>query len=286
MPDDRWQPTKIERQEPMSAHERSVESTPDAASQRVASGRDLSEYRGSAQEQARVASLFGLMPASGATALDIGARDGFLSVQLAGRFTSVTALDLQTPQVIHPRVTCAQGDIRALAYPADAFELVLCSEVLEHIPPALLEQACNEISRVASGAVVIGVPFRQDTRVGRTTCGSCGKTSPPWGHLNVFDEERLRRLFPSLILKRVELIGHTVERTNAVSALLMDLAGNPYGTYEQDEGCVHCGASLAPPRARGVLQRIAGAVGSRLTRIQQGFLSVRPIWIHALFIKS
>jgi hypothetical protein len=44
---------------------------------------NLAEYRASPAERQRVADLFKLLPASGAHALDIGARDCYLSKKLA-----------------------------------------------------------------------------------------------------------------------------------------------------------------------------------------------------------
>ena len=58
---------------------------------------DLTEYRSSPTERLRVANLFELLPATGAYALDIGARDGYLAKMLTERFGRVVALDLESP---------------------------------------------------------------------------------------------------------------------------------------------------------------------------------------------
>lgn len=55
---------------------------------------NLQEYRNKATEKLRVAKLMSLIPLNGATALDVGARDGFLSLQLVKYFDNVTAIDL------------------------------------------------------------------------------------------------------------------------------------------------------------------------------------------------
>ena len=44
---------------------------------------------------------------------------------------------------------CVQGDITALEFPTDFFDIVVCTEVLEHIPSDKLARACPELSRVA-----------------------------------------------------------------------------------------------------------------------------------------
>ena len=245
----------------------------------------LEEYRDSDQEQERLRSLFQLIPGQGRSALDIGARDGYLSLRLAERFASVTALDLELPRIDHPSVACVRGDVRAMEFPRGTFELVLCAEVLEHLPPVLLPEACAEISRVARDKVLIGVPYRQDIRSGRTTCGRCRGKNPPWGHVNVFDKETLQRLFPDLRIEAIEYSGQTRDRTNFISAWLLDRAGNPWGSYNQEEPCIHCGARMLAPASRGLAQKLLSFVGQRLKDFQGRFLAPRPIWIHVLFSK-
>jgi hypothetical protein len=258
------------------------ESTPFSA---MEASEDLIAYRNSEREKERIRSLFQLIPTTGDSALDIGARDGFLSLLLAERYASVTALDLDLPRIDHPRVSCVRGDMTAMKFGEGSFELVLCAEVLEHIPPVLLSKACSEISRVARDRVVIGVPYRQDIRLGRSDCQSCGAKNPPYGHVNSFDEAKLAALFPDLTVERFSYVGKTRERTNALSVLLMDFAGNPYGTYGQEEGCVHCGAKLEEPRNRNFAQKVATFTAHRLRLLLNRFSTPRANWIHVSFRK-
>lgn len=244
---------------------------------------DLAEHRASASEQERIKSLLSLIPLSGDSALDIGARDGYLSRLLADRFKEVTALDLERPSIDDARITSVQGDITRLQFPDNCFDLVLCSEVLEHIPPPLLPTACNEIARVANRIVVVGVPYKQDTRWGRTTCEQCGGINPPWGHVNCFDEVLLRALFSSLKWEESAFVGFTSAQTNSLSTALLDYAGNPYGTYAQEEGCVHCGQPVGKAAARTSSQRLATRVAILINRFQHIFVKSRPNWIHVAF---
>lgn len=244
---------------------------------------DLEKYRASPMEQERAASLLGMIPPGQNTALDIGARDGHLSCLMAERGMSVTALDLESPRISHPGVACIAGDATALPFPDEAFDLVLCAEVLEHIPSPHLERACAELQRVANRYLLIGTPFRQDIRVGRLTCKACGKVSPPWGHVNSFDERRLRTLFDGFSPVRVEFVGVCDLPTNAISTFLMDCAGNPWGNYDQDEVCVHCGGKFVAMPAPGLAGKIAAAISERLRRLQGRFFRRHGNWIHILF---
>ncbi len=247
---------------------------------------ELTDYRNSDSEQARIADLMRMAPAVGASALDVGARDGYLSKLLAKRFEQVTALDLTLPEFDFPRVTCVQGDITALQFADASFDLVFCAEVLEHIPSNLLATACRELARVSKNHVLIGVPYRQDIRLGRTTCGHCGGINPPWGHVNTFDEHRLAGLFPGFTVASQSFVGTNAAATNNLSTWLMDLAGNPYGTYVQDEPCIHCDHKLLPPPERRLWQKIATKLAFAGTRLQKPFLKPHGNWIHILLTRQ
>jgi SAM-dependent methyltransferase len=155
--------------------------------------------------------LLRLLPQDRRSVLDIGARDGHFSQLLTEYFDEVTALDLEKPDFSLPRVTPVAGDATRLQFADNSFDCVFCAEVLEHIPD--VAQACREIARVALHEVLVGVPYKQDTRLGRTTCQSCGCENPPWGHVNRFDEKRLIRLFAGLRLVSMSFVWSNREVT-------------------------------------------------------------------------
>lgn len=247
---------------------------------------DLRAYRQHPREVERVSRLFTLLSRSAPTALDVGARDGHLSLLLAERFERVVSLDLRLPQIDHPRIECVQGNAAELGFDDRAFHTVVCAEVLEHIPPALLPRVCSELARVTDRHLVIGVPFRQDLRVGCTTCGHCGGVNPPYGHVNSFDLPRLAALMPGLQPAKVDYVGRTRSATNAVSAGLLRFAGNPFGTYDQEEPCVHCDHKLRPPAKRSVAQRVATRLAYWGNGLQAPLTPWRANWIHVRFERA
>jgi SAM-dependent methyltransferase len=245
---------------------------------------NLQQYRESPQEQARTADLLRLLPRGRKSVLDIGARDGHFSRLLTDFFSEVTALDLEKPAFVIPRVTTVAGDITKLQFNNASFDCVFCAEVLEHI--SALEQACRELMRVARHEIIIGVPFRQDTRFGRTTCRACGRINPPWAHVNTFDETKLQRLFAGMSMQATSFVGSNNDVTNPLSTALMDWAGNPWGTYDQDEPCIHCGAALVPPNGRSALSRVCSGLAVRLNRLQSSLSRPHANWIHMVFVKN
>ena len=225
------------------------------------------------------------MMASGGSALDVGARGGAISLRLTEGFDEVVALDLVEPPVVHHRIRAVKGDATQMQFPDDSFDSVLCAEMLEHLPSPLLERACRELARVTRRSLVVGVPYKQDIRIGRTTCFTCGKPNPPWGHVNSFDEDSLRRLFPDLEWARVQYVGTSEPSTNKVSAFLMDLAGNPYGSYDQEEACVHCNARMLPAGPPSLLRRLVVKPAIFLQTLQRPFVTPHANWIHVLLTK-
>jgi hypothetical protein len=65
----------------------------------------------------------------------------------------------------------------------------------------------------------------------------------------------------------------------------MDIAGNPYGSYEQEEGCIHCGAGLQPPTEKYLLKRIFTTIALGALKAQKPFVRPHRSWIHVLFEK-
>ena len=135
------------------------------------------------------------------------------------------------------------------------------------------------------GHLLIGVPYKQDTRVGRTTCSACGAINPPWGHVSCFDEARLRKLFSGLAFERTHLVGVTNNATNAFSSSLMNLAGNPYGTYGQDEPCVVCGAPIVKAPRQRLHHKVLAKAAFWAIRVTKPLKPGHPNWIHVLMRK-
>jgi len=247
---------------------------------------NLMEYRKKPIEQQRINDIINIIPRGYSSVLDVGARYGYISKLLTSYFDHVIALDLEKPRFHIKKVTPIEGDITHLEFPDNCFDVVVCTEVLEHIPSVFLRHACDEIARVAKYNIVIGVPYQQDICLGRTTCASCAKKNPPWAHVNSFSEEQLKRLFENINHISTNFVGTKREKTNALSVLLMDLAGNPWGTYAQEEACIHCGKKLIPFSHRSIFQKVCSRFALILNDIQNHLVSPSPIWMHMVFKKE
>ncbi len=105
--------------------------------------------------------------------------------------------------------------------------------------------------------------------------------------MNEFTEGRIRSLFAGMRVVATSFVGETRAATNAFSTYLLELAGNPHGTYHQQEPCIYCGAPFErPPGRRPLHLRVYSAAGSAINRIQQAFTPPRPNWVHYVFSKG
>ena len=87
-------------------------------------------------------------------------------------------------------------------------------------------------------------------------------------------------------VRDARLVGRGQAVTNPLSVFLYRLCGYPYGSYAQEEGCVHCGAKLVRPEI-GPLKWAVCFPARALNRIQYLLYGRRrPLWIHVLFEKK
>jgi len=89
----------------------------------------------------------------GGRVLEIGVGNGTVSAALAREGLAVTTLDFDAR--LGPDVC---GDVRRLPFPAKEFDVVLCAQVLEHLPFGEFTDLLVEIGRVSVRHAVVTLP--------------------------------------------------------------------------------------------------------------------------------
>jgi SAM-dependent methyltransferase len=101
--------------------------------------------------------------------------------------------------------------IEDMPYREGAFDLVVCTDVIEHVPD--LNLCCRKILSVvaAGGVLVVRVPYREDLS------GYLAPSYPyPFVHLRSFDEHSLRLLFERILgcqVLEMQTTGHVVNES-------------------------------------------------------------------------
>jgi len=121
--------------------------------------------------------------------LEVGCGEGIVLASLAARLpgTRFDGLELDEMALEQARVRCpgaklVRGDACELPFGDQSFDLVVCLEVLEHLPePA---RALRELRRVARGGCLLSVPHEPFFRVGNLLRGkNVARLGDPSDHL-------------------------------------------------------------------------------------------------------
>lgn len=214
------------------------------------------------------------------TICDVGCGSGVVTTRLKDKY-QVTGLELTAAGVAKVRqmgVSCVQGSIEALPFKDREFDLVLASEVIEHLDQRILPKGLCELARVASKYILLTVPNRDHLAFLRYECPHCKTQSVPWGHVNSFSTQSMAGLFDGYHLSEVVTFGFRIpDGCNPLTRLLFwaRWLGNPLG---KGMVCPVCGYRETRDTQRSRLNPL------RLSQALACRLSPRcPRWISALY---
>ncbi|HXG24881.1 MAG TPA: class I SAM-dependent methyltransferase [Chthonomonadales bacterium] len=139
---------------------------------------------------------------SGAQVLNIGVGDGGLERILVAKGVRVSALDPSEKtiawlgQELHLGDRARVGVSQSIPFHDDEFDVVIMTEVLEHLSDEVTRQTIKEIRRVLKpGGRFLGtVPADENLTTNEVVCPHCGTKFHRWGHLQSFSTARLTSL--------------------------------------------------------------------------------------------
>ncbi len=129
----------------------------------------------------------------GKSVLDIGPYNGaflFMMKEL-GQFDRIDCLDI----VEHPCLQLPEGsklhlkDVTKMDFSENSFDTICAMEIIEHLPPEMVQPAIDKIRKVAAKRVIYSLPFKEAFPL--------FKENEESGHKQSFDEVKIHGLFPS-----------------------------------------------------------------------------------------
>ena len=140
--------------------------------------------------------------------LNIGVGNGWLERCCFGRGWETYSLDPDEKAIaklVSDGIRGKVGYIEKIPFPDRDFDVVFCSEVLEHLSPVQFSAGLQEIRRVLKdeGCLIGTVPYKEDFDNNMAVCPDCGKVFHRWGHLQVFDRGKLAESLAAAGLKVV-----------------------------------------------------------------------------------
>lgn len=206
--------------------------------------------------QVRVADdLVSLVPSDVRSILDAGCGNGAVTRRLIDRW-DVVACDFSEAAVQQLRgVRALLADLAGLPFADRAFDLVLASDVIEHVPDGLYQAALAEIARVAGRYVLLAVPHREILAAAEVHCPHCGHRYHAHLHQRSYDVDGMDRVFgPEFGIRRVLRSGPrwTFADPGLVRAR-QETSGLDYPF--EDALCPRCGTRRGPvEQSRAALQ--------------------------------
>lgn len=140
--------------------------------------------------------------APGMAALNIGVGRGALEAMLVAKGVTVSCLDPSDKSIAqiaerHGLGERAQvGFSQSMPFPEGRFDVVIMSEVLEHLSDDVLASTLDEVRRVlkVGGRFIGTVPANEVLQDNQAICPHCGEAFHRWGHVQSFSSRRLEQL--------------------------------------------------------------------------------------------
>ena len=217
-----------------------------------------------------------LIPVDIHTILDLGCGDGMVSNLLIEKGLEVTGVDINIEAIRFFKGKKVVSSVDCLHFPDRSFDLVLCTEVLEHLPDGIYEKTLREIERVAKKYVVISTPNEEYLPAGLAKCSACGQVFHISLHLKTFNKAEHKRLFWGLKLIK------TIESKSSKYSPLATSVKHRLGIYSWSDG-------LICPGCRNKIEMVKIKMGKKLligcVRLLDGLLPKRrkAKWIISLF---
>lgn len=163
----------------------------------------------SPKERERFAAITAHLPAHFDSLLEVGCGDGRLSDALP-HCRRMAFLDLSASALRQFRragASCLQASAGRLPFPDRSFEVVVCSEVMEHLPQTEFDACRHELARVSAGQVIVTMPYRETLRAEAYRCAACGAAYHVYGHLRSVSRGTMRGLIPGFKAREVWTFG-------------------------------------------------------------------------------
>jgi len=152
--------------------------------------------------------------------LDIGFGDGFFfkalykcnknlnlyGLDISEKNVEITKRELDESGI---KVDLTVGSIDTLPFSENYFDVIVASEVLEHLDNSTLQKGLSEIVRILKpgGYFLATTPANENLKDLLCYCPQCGYSFHRWGHKQSFDKARIQSLFGSFFDKvKIKLV--------------------------------------------------------------------------------
>lgn len=198
----------------------------------------------------RIEKVNELIPPDVTSILDVGCGNGIFINYLINqprKYLRLHGVDRSLTALNFVKAEKTQASIEKLPFNAGEFGLLVCLEVLEHLPQQIFQQALIELARVSSKYIIVTVPNEQNLELEQIRCPNCFTRFNPDLHLRSFNIKNLKDLFIAygFTCKKVVPTGqvrHYLLLSNILQ--LKSKYGHLTNQWHFDIICPVCGANI------------------------------------------
>ncbi|MGI6477943.1 MAG: class I SAM-dependent methyltransferase [Salinivirgaceae bacterium] len=138
--------------------------------------------------------------------LDVGCGNGWLSKMIQNDKNNVVSLDISHRNVSrvlkeqpHPNHTGIVADVFNLPFPPESFDIIVASEIIEHVyDPKMFIDCLLDILK-PSGKIIITTPYNE--KIPLSLCVHCNQLTPGNAHLHSFNEKNIVQMISESVGK-------------------------------------------------------------------------------------
>jgi SAM-dependent methyltransferase len=218
----------------------------------------------------RVPETIGMIPPDARTIAEVGCGNGRLLNRTPATSRRI-GVDLSATALRQVRGLAIQASSDRLPLATGTADLVLCADVLEHLPDDAMRATADEMKRVTRRYLLIGVPFEERFEAGRVRCATCGHVYNQFGHLRRFTSASLDRLFGGYRTVATRLVGGPRKYYSPSLLWIEQRLGRTYWGDAREVVCPSCGSSdtRAPKRRlhHKVIAKLAHLANEAVDRV-------------------
>jgi 2-polyprenyl-3-methyl-5-hydroxy-6-metoxy-1,4-benzoquinol methylase len=218
-----------------------------------------------------------IIPSDVKTILDVGCGNGIITNRLSENW-DVTGVDLSAEALSYLKCNKIQASAVSIPVQDESYDLVLSSEMLEHLSASDFVSAIIQFKRISRKYIIVSVPNNENLAAAYARCPVCGYVFHAWQHQQTFSKKKVIQAFqPEFKISHIEFCGQTVKKW-LPGLLTLKHALGQWMIPDKAPLCPLCGNRDFSPTSSNMLTKI-------INGINYLFAGKKHYWIMAKYEK-
>jgi ubiquinone/menaquinone biosynthesis C-methylase UbiE len=226
-------------------------------------------------EKERVLNINEMIPKDVETVLDAGCGNGVIINNLPKIFKKTAGLDMSEESLKYVKAEKILASITSIPFADNSFDLLICSEVLEHLKDEDYFATVKELQRVAKKYIILTFPNGENLKRSSVLCSNCDNWFHPYYHARSFNTEKAKKIFTDFNLREHRKVGRGQVYVPDFLVPLLFRLRRPRALSTSI--CPFCGYQDSAAEKPDVAGRFSGV---------KGFSPRKKRWLLALYIRK